>query len=85
VRGVLGSGCPLAPLLVLRQVLLHEGWLDPGDDLVRQPSDEGGQGYAYIPFSLMSSNNGGHKGWFDLKTDPEHALSEYIGSAITTT
>jgi hypothetical protein len=33
----------------------------------------------------MSSNNGGHKGWFYLKTDPEHALPEYIGSAITTT
>jgi hypothetical protein len=33
-----------------------------------------GRGDDYIPFSLTSSNNGCHKGWFYLRNDPEFTL-----------
>jgi hypothetical protein len=41
-----------------------------------------GRGEKYIPFSLTSSNSGGHKGWFYLKNNPEHALVEFTKSSI---
>lgn len=44
-----------------------------------------GEGDAYIPISLTSSNNGWYKGWFYLKDDPEHALSTYTCTSIATT
>jgi hypothetical protein len=37
----------------------------------------------YIPFTLMSSNSGWHKGWFYLKNDPDHVLSEFTISSIS--
>jgi hypothetical protein len=36
----------------------------------------------YIPVTLTSSNNGWHKGWFNLRNDPEFALPSYTGSSI---
>jgi hypothetical protein len=36
----------------------------------------------YTPAPLTSSNSGWHKGWFDLRNDPEHALSAYTGCSI---
>jgi hypothetical protein len=41
-----------------------------------------GRGDDYIPAPLTSSNSGWHKGWFDLRNDPEHALPAYTGCSI---
>jgi hypothetical protein len=41
-----------------------------------------GRGDYYILVSLISSNNGWHKGWFYLRNDPEFALPAYTGNSI---
>jgi hypothetical protein len=41
-----------------------------------------GRGDDYIPAPLTSSNSGGHRGWFYLQNDPEHALPSYTGCSI---
>jgi hypothetical protein len=40
------------------------------------------RGDDYIPVTMTSSNSGWHKGWFDLRNDPEFALPSYTGCSI---
>jgi hypothetical protein len=51
VRG-LGDKFPLAPLLVRLHVLMSEGWLQGGDDRLRQSPDEAELGRQLYPILL---------------------------------
>jgi hypothetical protein len=58
VRGVPRHRRPLAPLPVILQVHLPEGWLPHGDDRRANLQTKQGRGDDYIPVMLTSSYSG---------------------------